>query len=74
VREVRMFGGLCFILNGNMVAGAFGRPDISIRFASGRDKALVCWSLPTRTRRPRFESTGSPRRRQVAKDIAAGPS
>jgi hypothetical protein len=25
VREVRMFGGLCFMLNGNMVAGAFLR-------------------------------------------------
>jgi TfoX/Sxy family transcriptional regulator of competence genes len=25
VREVRMFGGLCFMLNGNMVAGASKR-------------------------------------------------
>jgi TfoX/Sxy family transcriptional regulator of competence genes len=25
VREVRMFGGLCFMLNGNMVAGTSGR-------------------------------------------------
>ena len=29
VREVRMFGGLCFMLNGNMVAGTSKRGPLS---------------------------------------------
>jgi hypothetical protein len=28
---------------------------MSMSFALGRAKARDCWSLPTRTRRPRFE-------------------
>ena len=35
VREVRMFGGLCFMLNGNMVAGA-SRRGLLVRVGKDR--------------------------------------
>jgi len=34
---------------------SIGRRVISMRFAPGRASALGCWSLPTRTRIPRYE-------------------
>ncbi|HVH77675.1 MAG TPA: hypothetical protein VM755_22390 [Stellaceae bacterium] len=38
VREVKMFGGLCFMLNGNMVVGTAGpcRPARAARASRGR--------------------------------------
>jgi TfoX/Sxy family transcriptional regulator of competence genes len=35
LREVRMFGGLCFMLNGNMVAGTSKR-GLLVRVVSSR--------------------------------------
>jgi hypothetical protein len=37
VREVRMFGGLCFMLNGNMVAGASKR-GLLVRVGKDRQR------------------------------------
>jgi TfoX/Sxy family transcriptional regulator of competence genes len=41
LREVRMFGGLCFMLDGNMVAGVF-RDDLLVRVgADAQAEALA---------------------------------
>ena len=43
VREVRMFGGLCFMLNGNMVAGTSKRAPLPV---SAKINALRQWRDP----------------------------
>jgi TfoX/Sxy family transcriptional regulator of competence genes len=43
VREVKMFGGLCFMLNGNMVAGTSKR-GLLVRV--GKDQQLDALSRP----------------------------
>ena len=54
VREVRMFGGLCFMLNGNMVAGTSTR-GLMVRVGKERQAdALV------RPGAKRMEMTGRP--------------
>jgi hypothetical protein len=58
VREVRMFGGLCFILNGNMVAGTSKRSAIRV--------------LPRHLRRRRYSSEDSaPVRRGLDQYVAS---
>jgi TfoX/Sxy family transcriptional regulator of competence genes len=54
VREVRMFGGLCFMLNGNMVAGASKR-GLLVRV--GKDQQLNALERPGAKR---MEMTGRP--------------
>lgn len=54
VREVRMFGGLCFMLNGNMVAGASKR-GLLVRV--GKDQHTRALARPDAKR---MEMTGRP--------------
>ena len=42
VREVRMFGGLCFMLNGNMVAGASKR-GLLVRVGKDQHTRALAW-------------------------------
>ena len=42
MREVRMFGGLCFMLNGNMVAGASKR-GLLIRVGKDQHTRALAW-------------------------------
>ena len=52
VREVKMFGGLCFMLNGNMVAGTTKR-GLLVRVGKGRQVDAL-----TRPGAKRMEMTG----------------
>ena len=54
VREVRMFGGLCFMLNGNMVAGTSKR-GLLVRV--GKDQQSNALARPCAKR---MEMTGRP--------------
>ena len=54
VREVRMFGGLCFMLNGNMVAGTSKR-GLMVRV--GKDQQSNALARPAAKR---MEMTGRP--------------
>ena len=54
VREVKMFGGLCFMLNGNMVAGTSKR-GLLVRV--GKDQQSAALARPGATR---MEMTGRP--------------
>jgi hypothetical protein len=54
VREVRMFGGLCFMLNGNMVAGTSKR-GLMVRV--GKDQQPSALARPGAKR---MEMTGRP--------------
>src|SRR6516164_4351740 len=54
VREVRMFGGLCFMLNGNMVAGTSKR-GLMVRV--GKDQQPSALARPGAKR---LEMTGRP--------------
>jgi hypothetical protein len=54
VREVRMFGGLCFMLNGNMVAGASKR-GLMVRV--GKEQQSNALARPGAKR---MEMTGRP--------------
>ena len=54
VREVKMFGGLCFMLNGNMVAGTTKR-GLLVRVGKGRQVDAL-----TRPGAKRMEMTGRP--------------
>jgi TfoX/Sxy family transcriptional regulator of competence genes len=54
VREVRMFGGLCFMLNGNMVAGTSKR-GVLVRV--GKDQQSNALAQPGTKR---MEMTGRP--------------
>jgi TfoX/Sxy family transcriptional regulator of competence genes len=46
VREVRMFGGLCFMLNGNMVAGT-SRRGLLVRV--GKDRHAQALARPAQS-------------------------
>jgi TfoX/Sxy family transcriptional regulator of competence genes len=54
VREVRMFGGLCFMLNGNMVAGTSKR-GLLVRVGKEQQSAALA-----RPGAKRMEMTGRP--------------
>jgi TfoX/Sxy family transcriptional regulator of competence genes len=54
VREVRMFGGLCFMLNGNMVAGTSKR-GLLVRVGKEQQSAALA-----RPGARRMEMTGRP--------------
>jgi hypothetical protein len=54
VREVRMFGGLCFMLNGNMVAGTSKR-GLMVRVGKDQQPSALA-----RTGAKRMEMTGRP--------------
>jgi hypothetical protein len=54
VREVRMFGGLCFMLNGNMVAGT-SRRGLMVRVGKERQPDVLA-----RPGAKRMEMTGRP--------------
>ena len=54
VREVRMFGGLCFMLNGNMVAGTSKR-GLMVRVGKEREPDALA-----RPGAKRMEMTGRP--------------
>jgi TfoX/Sxy family transcriptional regulator of competence genes len=54
VREVRMFGGLCFMLNGNMVAGTSKR-GLMVRIGKERQSDALA-----RPHAKRMEMTGRP--------------
>src|ERR1700751_4743036 len=54
VREVRMFGGLCFMLNGNMVAGTSKR-GLLVRVGKEQQSAALA-----RPGAKRIEVTGRP--------------
>jgi TfoX/Sxy family transcriptional regulator of competence genes len=54
VREVRMFGGLCFMLNGNMVAGTSKR-GLMVRVGKERQPDAL-----SRPGAKRMEMTGRP--------------
>jgi TfoX/Sxy family transcriptional regulator of competence genes len=54
VREVKMFGGLCFMLNGNMVAGTSKR-GLLVRV--GKDQQSTALARPGAKR---MEMTGRP--------------
>ncbi|MBV8120964.1 MAG: TfoX/Sxy family protein [Alphaproteobacteria bacterium] len=43
VREVKMFGGLCFMLNGNMVAGTSAR---GLMLRVGKDQEVLALARP----------------------------
>jgi TfoX/Sxy family transcriptional regulator of competence genes len=54
VREVRMFGGLCFMLNGNMVAGTSKR-GLLVRVGKDQEPSALA-----RPGAKRMEMTGRP--------------
>src|SRR5229473_266130 len=70
VREVRMFGGLCFMLNGNMVAGT-SRRGLLVRVGKDRHAQALArpgarpmemsgrrWKAMSSSIRPRLMSEG----------------
>ncbi|HEY1431191.1 MAG TPA: TfoX/Sxy family protein [Stellaceae bacterium] len=62
VREVRMFGGLCFMLNGNMLAGTSKR-GLLVRV--GQDQQSVALARPGAKR---MEMTGRPMEGYISVD------
>jgi TfoX/Sxy family transcriptional regulator of competence genes len=48
VSEIRMFGGICFTLNGNMLCGTMKGGDLLVRV--GEDQELAALALPGTSR------------------------